>query len=97
MELITRRVILELEGGDPTKEVLEEYADPDSEKYAAMVKKNRRKAALYQLALSSIGRYDRFRRYSCGSALHLLLERQRINSAKEKEQLSLRIAVLFCY
>ena len=39
MELITRRVILELEGGDPTKEVLEEYADPDSEKYAAMVKK----------------------------------------------------------
>ena len=39
MELITRRVILELEGGDPTKEVLAEYADPDSEKYAAMVKK----------------------------------------------------------
>ena len=39
MELITRRVILELEGGDPTKEVLAEYADPDSEKYAAMVEK----------------------------------------------------------
>ena len=39
MELITRRVIQELEGGDPTKEVLAEYADPDSEKYAAMVEK----------------------------------------------------------
>ena len=43
MELITRRVIRELEGGDPTEEVLREYADPDSEKYAAMLESIREK------------------------------------------------------
>ncbi len=37
MELIGRRVIEELEGGEVTKEVLQEYADPDSEKYQKMV------------------------------------------------------------
>lgn len=37
MELIGRRVIEELEGGEVTKEVLQEYADPDSEKYQQMV------------------------------------------------------------
>ncbi len=39
MELITRRVIKELEGCDPDEEVLKEYADPDSEKYKIMVEK----------------------------------------------------------
>lgn len=39
MELITRRVISELEGGEPDKKVLEEYANPDSEKHKAMVEK----------------------------------------------------------
>lgn len=51
MELITRRVILELEGGDPTKEVLAEYADPDSEKYAAMVKKSAKSCTLPACAI----------------------------------------------
>lgn len=37
MELIARRVIRELEGGEVSKEVLQEYADPDSEKYQKMV------------------------------------------------------------
>ncbi|MBQ9083786.1 MAG: amidophosphoribosyltransferase [Clostridia bacterium] len=37
MELITRRVIRELEGGDVSDDVLREYADPDSEKYHRMV------------------------------------------------------------
>jgi amidophosphoribosyltransferase len=37
MELITRRVIRELEGGDVSDEVLREYANPDSEKYQRMV------------------------------------------------------------
>ena len=37
MELIARRVIAELEGCEPTKEVVAEYADPDSEKYRRMV------------------------------------------------------------
>ncbi|MGN0318643.1 MAG: amidophosphoribosyltransferase [Lachnospira sp.] len=37
MELIARRVIEELEGGEVSRETLEEYADPDSEKYQQMV------------------------------------------------------------
>ncbi|MGN1116705.1 MAG: amidophosphoribosyltransferase, partial [Candidatus Ornithomonoglobus sp.] len=39
MELITRRVIKELEGCDPDDETLREYTDPDSEKYKTMVEK----------------------------------------------------------
>ncbi len=37
MELIGRRVIEELEGGPVSAEVLEEYANPDSQKYQDMV------------------------------------------------------------
>lgn len=37
MELITRRVIREIEGCDPSREVLEQYCDPDGEKYKNMV------------------------------------------------------------
>ena len=37
MELITRRVIREQEGGDCSEEVLEEYTNPDSCRYAKMV------------------------------------------------------------
>ena len=37
MDLITRRVIERLENGNVTEEVLQEYADPDSEKYEKMV------------------------------------------------------------
>lgn len=37
MELIGRRVIEELEGGEVTSEILEEYANPDTEKYQNMV------------------------------------------------------------
>ena len=43
MELITRRVIKELEGKDPDDAILAEYADPDSEKYQTMVEKIREK------------------------------------------------------
>lgn len=39
MELITRRVIKELEGGDPDDKTLKEYTDPDGEKYQKMVDK----------------------------------------------------------
>lgn len=38
-ELIARRVIVELEGEEPTREILEEYANPDSERYHKMVEK----------------------------------------------------------
>ncbi|MBR5127998.1 MAG: amidophosphoribosyltransferase [Roseburia sp.] len=43
MDLISRRVIEELEGGPVSREVLEEYTDPESEKYAAMVEEIRKK------------------------------------------------------
>lgn len=39
MELITRRVIKELEGGEPDEKTLKEYTNPDSEKYQKMVDK----------------------------------------------------------
>lgn len=43
MELITRKVINELEGGDVSEEVLREYADYNSEKYEHMVEGIRKK------------------------------------------------------
>jgi len=43
MELIARVVIRELEGGDVSLESLQEYADPDSEKYEKMIEGIRQK------------------------------------------------------
>lgn len=43
MDLISRRVIEDLEGGPVSREVLEEYANPESERYAAMVEEIRKK------------------------------------------------------
>lgn len=37
MELITRRVITQLEGKEPDDEILKEYVNPDSEKYQRMI------------------------------------------------------------
>lgn len=37
MDLITRRVITELEGREPDDQMIKEYADPDSEKYQKMI------------------------------------------------------------
>lgn len=42
MDLITRRVIARLEGGEVTEEVLQQYADPESEKYEQMVEEIRK-------------------------------------------------------
>ena len=42
MDLITRRVIARLENGNVTDEILEEYADPESEKYEKMVEEIRK-------------------------------------------------------
>lgn len=42
MDLITRRVIERLEEGEVTDEVLQEYADPESEKYEKMVEEIRK-------------------------------------------------------
>ena len=43
MDLITRQVIRELEGGECSREVLEEYADPCSCKYEQMVEEIRKR------------------------------------------------------
>ena len=44
MDLITRRIIAEFEGTeDVSDEVLHQYADPDHEKYKAMVEEIRRR------------------------------------------------------
>jgi amidophosphoribosyltransferase len=53
MDLITRRVIKQFEGENVTDEVLREYADPDSPKYAKMLEEIRR-----QLHFTSL-RYHR--------------------------------------
>lgn len=42
LDLITRRVIERLENGNVTDEVLEEYADPETEKYERMVEEIRK-------------------------------------------------------
>jgi len=42
MDLISRRMIERLEGGNVTKEILDEYANPESEKYEQMVEEIRK-------------------------------------------------------
>ncbi len=42
MDLITRRVIERLENGNVTDEILQEYADPESQKYETMVEEIRK-------------------------------------------------------
>ena len=44
MDLITRRVIQDLECKIPSEEILKEYADPDSERYAKMLEEIRRRS-----------------------------------------------------
>ncbi len=43
LDLITRRIIREREGDNVSREVLAEYADPDSQKYAEMVEEIRKR------------------------------------------------------
>ena len=53
LDLITRQVIEELEG-DVTEEVLNEYSDPESEKYAVMVEKIRQRMKFTSLAFNRL-------------------------------------------
>ncbi len=55
MDLITRRVIARLEGTENvSQEVLDEYADPDSEKYAVMVEEIRKELNFTSLAFNRL-------------------------------------------
>ena len=42
MDLITRRVIQKLEGCEPTDDIIQQYIDPNSDKYAAMIEEIRK-------------------------------------------------------
>ena len=50
MDLIARRVIERLENGEVTDEILQEYANPETEKYAAMIEEIRK-----ELNFTSLG------------------------------------------
>jgi amidophosphoribosyltransferase len=54
MELITRRMIDKLENGKITPEVLAEYSDPNSEKYAQMVEEIRKELKFTSLGFNRI-------------------------------------------
>ena len=54
MDLITRRVINKLEGGNVTNETLKEYTDPESPKYAAMVEEIRKSLNFTSLQFSRL-------------------------------------------
>ena len=56
MELIARVVINELEGGDVDRETIYEYADPEGEKYEAMVEGIRKKLNFTSLRFANL--YD---------------------------------------
>jgi amidophosphoribosyltransferase len=49
MDLITRRTIAKLEKGEITDEILAEYADPDSERYASMLEEIRKQSGFTSL------------------------------------------------
>ena len=54
MELIARRVIEELEGKDASRETIQEYANPDSEKYKTMIEKIREKLNFTSLGFNRL-------------------------------------------
>ena len=54
MELITRRMINKLEDGKITPEILNEYSNPNSEKYAQMVEEIRKELKFTSLAFNRI-------------------------------------------
>ena len=54
MDLIARRVIEKLEGGPVTDEVLQEYADPETGRYEAMLEDIRRQLNFTTLRYSRL-------------------------------------------
>jgi len=54
MDLITRRVINELEGGEPSKEKLERYSTPDTPEYNVMLEKIREEMHFTSLRYSRL-------------------------------------------
>jgi len=54
LDLIARRIIARLEGGKVSEEILAEYADPDSERYAVMVEEIRKEMKFTSLKFNRL-------------------------------------------
>ncbi|BDF77259.1 amidophosphoribosyltransferase [Pyramidobacter piscolens] len=54
MELIARRIVSKLEGHEPERAVLDEYCDPESERYAAMLEGIRRQMGFSSLKFNRL-------------------------------------------
>ncbi len=54
MELITRQIIAQEEGEQVTREILDDYANPDSDRYAHMVEKIRQQSHFTSLAFNRL-------------------------------------------
>ncbi len=54
MELITRQVIAEEEGAEVSREILDDYANPDSQRYANMLEKIRERSHFTSLAYNRL-------------------------------------------
>ncbi len=54
MDLFSRRVIDKLENGNVTQEILEEYADPESERYGKMVEEMRKEQKFTSLRFNRL-------------------------------------------
>ena len=54
MELIARRIIAEEEGGDVDRVILDDYANPDSARYAAMLENMRKKMNFTSLSFTRL-------------------------------------------
>ena len=54
LDLISRRIIKRLEGDNVSQEVLAEYADPDSERYANMVEEMRKEMKFSSLKFNRL-------------------------------------------
>lgn len=54
MDLITRRTICEIEGDDVSRDILEDYSNPDSNRYETMLEKMREKLAFTSLKFNRL-------------------------------------------
>jgi amidophosphoribosyltransferase len=54
MELITRRIIAQEEGENVTREILDDYANPDSDRYAHMLEEIRKEQHFTTLAYNRL-------------------------------------------
>lgn len=54
MDLITRRIITEEEGSDISREILDDYANPDSSRYDKMIERIRKQLGFTSLKFNRL-------------------------------------------